>query len=145
MLADLLQSVVLINLKMNPGFFHLNISIRTLLSICSLVSPRCQCSPPTNASDQLMQEWNRTGYSPDSIPWSRLNVSVRPAHGALQCDMQESHPHSHTQDVLSKQTSSSNILLCTYILVITQTHKFIQIKSDTLPQMQQLQLFLPLR
>ncbi|XP_032435733.1 sodium bicarbonate cotransporter 3-like isoform X7 [Xiphophorus hellerii] len=37
----------------------------------------CQCSPPANASDQLLQQWNRTGYnSSDSIPWSNLNVSM---------------------------------------------------------------------
>uniref|UniRef100_A0A3P9PZD9 Anion exchange protein n=1 Tax=Poecilia reticulata TaxID=8081 RepID=A0A3P9PZD9_POERE len=37
----------------------------------------CQCSPPANASDQLLQHWNRTGYnSSDSIPWSNLNVSM---------------------------------------------------------------------
>ncbi|XP_043994093.1 sodium bicarbonate cotransporter 3-like isoform X3 [Gambusia affinis] len=37
----------------------------------------CQCSPPANESDQLLQQWNRTGYnSSDSIPWSNLNVSM---------------------------------------------------------------------
>ncbi|XP_054909824.1 sodium bicarbonate cotransporter 3-like isoform X8 [Poeciliopsis prolifica] len=37
----------------------------------------CQCSPPANASDQLLQQWNRTGYNnSDSIPWSNLNVSM---------------------------------------------------------------------
>ncbi|XP_047240748.1 sodium bicarbonate cotransporter 3-like isoform X9 [Girardinichthys multiradiatus] len=37
----------------------------------------CQCSPPTNASDQLLQRWNQTGYdSSDSVPWSSLNVSM---------------------------------------------------------------------
>ncbi|MED6234678.1 Sodium bicarbonate cotransporter 3 [Ataeniobius toweri] len=37
----------------------------------------CQCSPPTNASDQLLQHWNQTGYdSSDSVPWSSLNVSM---------------------------------------------------------------------
>ncbi|XP_074470368.1 electroneutral sodium bicarbonate exchanger 1-like isoform X14 [Sebastes fasciatus] len=36
----------------------------------------CQCSPPVNATDQVVQHWNRTGYSPDSIPWDNLNVSM---------------------------------------------------------------------
>ncbi|XP_071384128.1 sodium bicarbonate cotransporter 3 isoform X2 [Centroberyx affinis] len=36
----------------------------------------CQCSPPANASAQLLSKWNKTGYTPDSIPWSSLNVSM---------------------------------------------------------------------
>ncbi|XP_071758757.2 sodium bicarbonate cotransporter 3-like isoform X1 [Centroberyx gerrardi] len=36
----------------------------------------CQCSPPANASAQLLHKWNKTGYTPDSIPWSSLNVSM---------------------------------------------------------------------
>ncbi|KAF7659618.1 hypothetical protein LDENG_00295300 [Lucifuga dentata] len=36
----------------------------------------CQCSPPANASAEVMQVWNQTGYSPDSIPWNSLNVSM---------------------------------------------------------------------
>uniref|UniRef100_UPI0037E756FA sodium bicarbonate cotransporter 3-like isoform X3 n=1 Tax=Semicossyphus pulcher TaxID=241346 RepID=UPI0037E756FA len=36
----------------------------------------CHCSEPVNASEKLIQEWNRTGYTPDSIPWSSLNVSM---------------------------------------------------------------------
>ncbi|GAA6227249.1 sodium bicarbonate cotransporter 3-like isoform X10 [Lates japonicus] len=51
-----------------PVNMHNNLDNLTLYS--------CQCSPPVNASDQLQQEWNRTGYSPDSIPWSNLNVST---------------------------------------------------------------------
>ncbi|XP_019119809.1 sodium-driven chloride bicarbonate exchanger isoform X4 [Larimichthys crocea] len=42
----------------------------------------CQCSPPANVSDKLVQEWNQTGYSPDSISWSSLNVSMcKKLHG----------------------------------------------------------------
>ncbi|XP_044026770.1 sodium-driven chloride bicarbonate exchanger-like isoform X15 [Siniperca chuatsi] len=52
-----------------PVNMHNNLDNLTLYS--------CQCSPPANVSDQLTQEWNQTGYSPDSIPWSSLNVSVR--------------------------------------------------------------------
>ncbi|XP_039977171.1 sodium bicarbonate cotransporter 3-like isoform X9 [Xiphias gladius] len=51
-----------------PVNMHNNLDNLTLYS--------CQCSPPANASDQLEQEWNRTGYSPDSVPWSSLNVSM---------------------------------------------------------------------
>lgn len=46
---------------------------------------RCQCSPPANATEQLEQLWNRTGFnSSDSIPWSSLNVSVR--RNGWSCD-----------------------------------------------------------
>ncbi|TMS18255.1 Sodium-driven chloride bicarbonate exchanger [Larimichthys crocea] len=34
------------------------------------------------SSDKLVQEWNQTGYSPDSISWSSLNVSMcKKLHG----------------------------------------------------------------
>ena len=39
---------------------------------------RCQCSEPVNASASLVETWNQTGYTPDTIPWDKLNVSVRP-------------------------------------------------------------------
>lgn len=39
---------------------------------------RCQCSPPANVTQKMEQDWNQTGYSPDSVPWSSLSVSVRP-------------------------------------------------------------------
>ncbi|XP_061886014.1 sodium bicarbonate cotransporter 3-like isoform X3 [Entelurus aequoreus] len=42
----------------------------------NLTSYSCQCAPPVNASAQLLQTWNQSGYSPDSIPWSSLNVSM---------------------------------------------------------------------
>uniref|UniRef100_A0A1A8HRU6 Anion exchange protein n=1 Tax=Nothobranchius kuhntae TaxID=321403 RepID=A0A1A8HRU6_NOTKU len=46
-------------------------------SLDNLTFYTCQCFPPVNASDQLMQRWNQTGYhSSDSIPWSSLNVSM---------------------------------------------------------------------
>ncbi|XP_035536842.1 sodium bicarbonate cotransporter 3-like isoform X9 [Morone saxatilis] len=51
-----------------PVNMHNNLDNLTLYS--------CQCSPPLNASDNLVQDWNQTGYSPDSIPWSSLNVSM---------------------------------------------------------------------
>ncbi|XP_071355529.1 sodium bicarbonate cotransporter 3-like isoform X5 [Trachinotus anak] len=51
-----------------PVNMHNNLDNLTLYS--------CQCSPPANATDQLEQKWNRTGYSPDSIPWSSFNVSM---------------------------------------------------------------------
>ncbi|XP_068431187.1 sodium bicarbonate cotransporter 3-like isoform X1 [Clinocottus analis] len=51
-----------------PVNMHNNLDNLTLYS--------CQCSPPVNASDELMQKWNNTGYSSDSISWSSLNVSM---------------------------------------------------------------------
>ncbi|XP_076611276.1 sodium bicarbonate cotransporter 3-like isoform X6 [Chaetodon auriga] len=48
----------------------------------NLTQYSCQCSAPVNASDKIVQEWNRTGYSPDSVPWSSLNVSMcKTLHG----------------------------------------------------------------
>ncbi|XP_069033192.1 sodium bicarbonate cotransporter 3-like isoform X3 [Embiotoca jacksoni] len=51
-----------------PVDMHNNLDNLTLYS--------CQCSPPANASDLLIQKWNLSGYSSDSIPWSSLNVST---------------------------------------------------------------------
>ncbi|XP_024154212.1 sodium bicarbonate cotransporter 3 isoform X11 [Oryzias melastigma] len=52
-----------------PVNMHNNLDNLTLYS--------CQCSPPANATEQLEQLWNRTGFnSSDSIPWSSLNVSM---------------------------------------------------------------------
>ncbi|XP_023127747.1 sodium bicarbonate cotransporter 3-like isoform X10 [Amphiprion ocellaris] len=45
-------------------------------SLDNLTMYSCQCSSPANASDELIQKWNQTGFSPDSIPWSSLNVSM---------------------------------------------------------------------
>ncbi|KAJ8385648.1 hypothetical protein AAFF_G00183610 [Aldrovandia affinis] len=36
----------------------------------------CQCAPPVNASADTVQLWNRTGFTPESIPWSDLNVTM---------------------------------------------------------------------
>ncbi|XP_073339713.1 sodium bicarbonate cotransporter 3-like isoform X1 [Pagrus major] len=42
----------------------------------------CECSPPANTTEKLIQQWNGTGYSPDSIPWSSLSVSMcKKLHG----------------------------------------------------------------
>uniref|UniRef100_A0A665WS85 Anion exchange protein n=1 Tax=Echeneis naucrates TaxID=173247 RepID=A0A665WS85_ECHNA len=64
--------------------FHLGerypINMQNNLDNLTLYS--CQCSPPANVSDQLEQVWNQTGYSPDSIQWSSLNVSMcKKLHG----------------------------------------------------------------
>ncbi|XP_045913956.1 sodium bicarbonate cotransporter 3-like isoform X3 [Micropterus dolomieu] len=53
---------------------HYPINMHNNLENLTLYS--CQCSPPANVSDQLMHQWNQTGYSPDSIQWSSLNVSM---------------------------------------------------------------------
>ncbi|KAJ8000372.1 hypothetical protein DPEC_G00204140 [Dallia pectoralis] len=36
----------------------------------------CQCSAPANVSVQILQTWNETGHTQDSISWDRLNVSM---------------------------------------------------------------------
>ncbi|XP_056154393.1 sodium bicarbonate cotransporter 3-like [Lampris incognitus] len=51
-----------------PVNMHNNLDNLTLYS--------CQCSPPANASAQVIQKWNQTGYTPESIPWSNLSVSM---------------------------------------------------------------------
>ncbi|KAM3596820.1 uncharacterized protein V6R79_021350 [Siganus canaliculatus] len=64
--------------------FHLgeHYPVNTHNNLENLTLYSCQCSPPTNASEKLVQEWNRTGYSPESIPWSSLNVSMcKKLHG----------------------------------------------------------------
>ncbi|XP_029938091.1 sodium bicarbonate cotransporter 3-like isoform X8 [Salarias fasciatus] len=53
---------------------HYPINMHNNLDNLTLYS--CQCSPPANVSTKLLQHWNRTGYSEDSIPWSDLNVSM---------------------------------------------------------------------
>ncbi|XP_042078597.1 sodium bicarbonate cotransporter 3 isoform X7 [Haplochromis burtoni] len=45
-------------------------------SLDNLTLYSCQCSPPANATDEVMQKWNQSGYSPDSIEWSSLSVST---------------------------------------------------------------------
>nr|XP_057903868.1 sodium bicarbonate cotransporter 3-like isoform X2 [Doryrhamphus excisus] len=58
--------------------FHLgeHYPVNSHNSLDNLTSYLCQCAQPVNASSQLLQTWNQTGYSPDSIPWSSLNVSM---------------------------------------------------------------------
>ncbi|XP_035235722.1 sodium bicarbonate cotransporter 3 isoform X3 [Anguilla anguilla] len=36
----------------------------------------CQCSPPANVTTETVQLLNQTGFTPDSISWSDLNVSM---------------------------------------------------------------------
>lgn len=34
----------------------------------------CQCSPPANITEKMVQSWNHTGFSQDNITWSELDV-----------------------------------------------------------------------
>uniref|UniRef100_A0AAY3ZZD4 Anion exchange protein n=1 Tax=Denticeps clupeoides TaxID=299321 RepID=A0AAY3ZZD4_9TELE len=36
----------------------------------------CRCSPPLNTSNQTLEPWNQTGFSPDSLDWSDLDKPV---------------------------------------------------------------------
>lgn len=36
----------------------------------------CQCSAPSQMSNETLQLWNSTGHTTDSIPWNHLNVTV---------------------------------------------------------------------
>uniref|UniRef100_A0A3Q3XBR9 Anion exchange protein n=1 Tax=Mola mola TaxID=94237 RepID=A0A3Q3XBR9_MOLML len=58
--------------------FHLgeNYPVNMHNNLDNLTMYSCQCSQPANVSEKLVQEWNETGYSPDSIPWNSLNVSM---------------------------------------------------------------------
>ncbi|XP_008329758.1 sodium bicarbonate cotransporter 3-like isoform X5 [Cynoglossus semilaevis] len=48
----------------------------------NLTQYSCQCSPPANVTQKMEQDWNQTGYSPDSVPWSSLSVSMcKKLHG----------------------------------------------------------------
>ncbi|XP_034560297.1 sodium bicarbonate cotransporter 3-like isoform X3 [Notolabrus celidotus] len=53
---------------------HFPVNMHNDLDNLTLYS--CHCSPPVNASEELVQVWNKTGYTPDSVPWSSLNVSM---------------------------------------------------------------------
>ncbi|XP_067304199.1 sodium bicarbonate cotransporter 3 isoform X7 [Pseudorasbora parva] len=34
----------------------------------------CQCSPPSNTTEEMVQAWNQSGFTPEIINWSELNV-----------------------------------------------------------------------
>ncbi|XP_056122258.1 sodium bicarbonate cotransporter 3 isoform X8 [Rhinichthys klamathensis goyatoka] len=34
----------------------------------------CQCSPPANTTEEMVQAWNQSGFTPEAINWSELNV-----------------------------------------------------------------------
>ncbi|XP_073728516.1 sodium bicarbonate cotransporter 3 [Misgurnus anguillicaudatus] len=34
----------------------------------------CQCSPPANITEKMVQSWNQSGFSQDNITWSELDV-----------------------------------------------------------------------
>ncbi|XP_064199581.1 sodium bicarbonate cotransporter 3 isoform X4 [Anguilla rostrata] len=46
------------------------------LELDNLTFYTCQCSPPANVTTETVQLLNQTGFTPDSISWSDLNVSM---------------------------------------------------------------------
>ncbi|XP_077070973.1 sodium bicarbonate cotransporter 3 isoform X11 [Siphateles boraxobius] len=34
----------------------------------------CQCSPPANTTEEMVQAWNQSGFTPETNNWSELNV-----------------------------------------------------------------------
>ncbi|KAG1936734.1 sodium bicarbonate cotransporter 3 isoform X2 [Pimephales promelas] len=36
----------------------------------------CQCSPPANTTEEMVQAWNQSGFTPETINWSELNVTA---------------------------------------------------------------------
>ncbi|XP_021427336.2 sodium bicarbonate cotransporter 3 isoform X7 [Oncorhynchus mykiss] len=53
---------------------HYPVNMHNELDNLTLYS--CQCSSPANASAQILQTWNQTEHTPDSISWNSLNVSM---------------------------------------------------------------------
>ncbi|ROL41369.1 Sodium bicarbonate cotransporter 3 [Anabarilius grahami] len=42
----------------------------------------CQCSPPANTTEEMVQSWNQSGFTSETIDWSELNVKdCRILHG----------------------------------------------------------------
>ncbi|CAL8298209.1 unnamed protein product [Lota lota] len=58
--------------------FHLgeHFPVNTHNTLDNLTLYSCQCSQPANASASLVETWNQTGYTPDNVPWDKLNVSM---------------------------------------------------------------------
>ncbi|XP_034455351.1 sodium bicarbonate cotransporter 3-like isoform X9 [Hippoglossus hippoglossus] len=53
---------------------HYPVNMHNELDNLTLYS--CQCSPPANVTYEQEQKWNQSGYDPDSVPWTSLNVSM---------------------------------------------------------------------
>uniref|UniRef100_A0A8L0DW36 Anion exchange protein n=1 Tax=Oncorhynchus mykiss TaxID=8022 RepID=A0A8L0DW36_ONCMY len=53
---------------------HYPVNMHNELDNLTLYS--CQCSPPANASTEILQTWNQTGHTPETISWNSLNVSM---------------------------------------------------------------------
>ncbi|XP_059424316.1 sodium bicarbonate cotransporter 3 isoform X2 [Carassius carassius] len=42
----------------------------------------CQCSPPSNITEKMVQAWNQSGFNPETINWSDLDVpNCKNLHG----------------------------------------------------------------
>ncbi|KAK2902680.1 hypothetical protein Q8A67_007393 [Cirrhinus molitorella] len=51
-------------------------------SLDNLTFYTCQCSPPSNITDQMVQAWNQSGFNPETMEWSELDVpNCRKLHG----------------------------------------------------------------
>ncbi|MCJ8735669.1 hypothetical protein PDJAM_G00249890 [Pangasius djambal] len=50
--------------------------INTNTDLDNLTLYSCQCSAPSQMSNETLQLWNSTGHTTDSIPWNQLNVSM---------------------------------------------------------------------
>ncbi|XP_041738826.1 sodium bicarbonate cotransporter 3 isoform X5 [Coregonus clupeaformis] len=53
---------------------HYPVNMHNELDNLTLYS--CQCFPPANASTEILQTWNQTGHTLDTISWNSLNVSM---------------------------------------------------------------------
>ncbi|XP_073703025.1 sodium bicarbonate cotransporter 3 isoform X1 [Garra rufa] len=43
-------------------------------SLDNLTLYTCQCSPPSNITDNMVQAWNQSGFNPETMDWSELDV-----------------------------------------------------------------------
>ncbi|KAK3558667.1 hypothetical protein QTP86_023219, partial [Hemibagrus guttatus] len=50
--------------------------INTHTDLDNLTLYSCQCSAPSQMSNETLQLWNSTGHTTDSIPWNQLNVTM---------------------------------------------------------------------
>ncbi|KAI2654979.1 Sodium bicarbonate cotransporter 3 [Labeo rohita] len=51
-------------------------------SLDNLTFYTCQCSPPSNITDKMVQAWNQSGFNPETMNWNDLDVpNCKKLHG----------------------------------------------------------------
>uniref|UniRef100_A0A672LGS2 Solute carrier family 4 member 7 n=1 Tax=Sinocyclocheilus grahami TaxID=75366 RepID=A0A672LGS2_SINGR len=58
------------------------ISLCLLYYMLNVFFLRCQCSPPSNITEKMVQAWNQSDFNPEIINWSELDVpNCKKLHG----------------------------------------------------------------